>query len=343
MRASEKIDSVMEALDLHLRQWEWSDSQGHAELWYNFAGGYGNSNHRDNRVREPNWQELSGEVFAEIDAKAMNEGRTIFITEDIIDVISQAADSMPPVPLRPDRIPEPNGVLILAKPLPYWNPHDGLDSMPIRAIAWVETKVELPEAGRTGDGITLIPYTDMAAVQALRVKMGGESWIDEWGVAPPFYPLDATGWGYGMDWVEGEEGEEYAESKQAPHIAQLRRWLLALWVFMSDEIVPVDRHPHLPRSSRRRAERSKKMLEDGIATVVHLRKKQWSERERPEGEENEDQEPIEWSHSWIVRGHWRRLRNPDTGKFDGRVTWVKPHIKGDGPLVLKERLILVHR
>jgi hypothetical protein len=52
---------------------------------------------------------------------------------------------------------------------------------------------------------------------------------------------------------------------------------------------------------------------------------------------------IEWSHSWEVRGHWRSFKG--TGKnrqgeknVDGW-TWVKPHKKGDGELLQKNRVV----
>jgi hypothetical protein len=283
------------------------------------------------------------EAFARIDANVMNEGRTIFVTDEIIEVVTTAAEAMPNAPLREDMLPEPNGVLILGEVMPYWNPLDGEDSFPLRAIAWYETEIELPESRETTTGITLICYTDSELVRWKRDEWGMGPWPKEMGSMPPLYPIDLTAWGFGVEWGEAGPDEERGEFLKAPHIAYLRRWLLALWVFMADEIVPMERDPRVPRPVEKRAKRGwpKKHWEDGMATVVHLRRQQ--PRERDEREDDEEREPVMWSHSWIVRGHWRKLKDRETGEWTGRVTWVRPHIKGDGPLVLKERLVLVHR
>jgi len=53
---------------------------------------------------------------------------------------------------------------------------------------------------------------------------------------------------------------------------------------------------------------------------------------------------VDWSHSWLVRGHWRKL-DGGVGKDRGGMysvkgfTWVIPHEKGEGTLVQKTRVI----
>lgn len=54
---------------------------------------------------------------------------------------------------------------------------------------------------------------------------------------------------------------------------------------------------------------------------------------------------IEWTHSWEVRGHWRSVGADNIGKDrnDKKVvkgwTWVRPHKKGQGELLTKDRVI----
>lgn len=46
---------------------------------------------------------------------------------------------------------------------------------------------------------------------------------------------------------------------------------------------------------------------------------------------------IEHEHRYWVRGHWRTLRDEDHwGDKAGEKVWVKPHIRGEGPLIDKE-------
>ncbi len=58
-----------------------------------------------------------------------------------------------------------------------------------------------------------------------------------------------------------------------------------------------------------------------------------------------DKSPIDWKHSWRVRGHWRKINPGMLGKdrsgectIIGR-TWIKDFIKGDGPLIEKTRIL----
>jgi hypothetical protein len=51
---------------------------------------------------------------------------------------------------------------------------------------------------------------------------------------------------------------------------------------------------------------------------------------------------INWDYSWNVRGHWRRVKgfgHDREGNVCSEFTWVKPHQKGDGPLIKKHYLV----
>lgn len=58
------------------------------------------------------------------------------------------------------------------------------------------------------------------------------------------------------------------------------------------------------------------------------------------------QRPVNWSHSWSVRGHWRRLNNPESIGLDREgnrttlgYTWVNSYKKGTGELLNKTRIV----
>lgn len=78
----------------------------------------------------------------------------------------------------------------------------------------------------------------------------------------------------------------------------------------------------LPRAARRRAARDSEELPD--IRMIQLR-----EREASIWHSAIDRQ---YHHSWIVRGHWRRLHEPR--KKDGAVaTWIESYVKGQGPLL----------
>jgi hypothetical protein len=60
---------------------------------------------------------------------------------------------------------------------------------------------------------------------------------------------------------------------------------------------------------------------------------------RPESNRSGDSESsVEWSHRWLVNGHWRNQWYPSLETH--RLIWVNPHVKGppDKELVLKGRV-----
>jgi len=78
-----------------------------------------------------------------------------------------------------------------------------------------------------------------------------------------------------------------------------------------------------PRSIRRRVQRAGYSSEYSLVTLRKL---------RPNGE-RVNSKGIEYSHQWLVTGHWRSLPS-------NKYTWVRPHIKGpeDKPLLLKKKV-----
>jgi len=101
-----------------------------------------------------------------------------------------------------------------------------------------------------------------------------------------------------------------------------------LWMFLQMEIVATPRAPVKP-GWERRARRTIHVPE--VRVVLLRRVKHITE---PTGGHHE----VDWSCRWIVQGHRRRLA-------DGRVTWVRPYLKGpDGkPLRVTETVMRLAR
>lgn len=76
-----------------------------------------------------------------------------------------------------------------------------------------------------------------------------------------------------------------------------------------------------------------------IRRVVHVRPKSAT----PAVVRGLNGAPLEWTHTWEVRGHWRKVvgvgKDRDGNYTVFERTWVLPHVKGDGPLVVKNRII----
>ncbi len=111
--------------------------------------------------------------------------------------------------------------------------------------------------------------------------------------------------------------------------------LLATFLAMVRQKIVVTRQEGLPRAFARRATRAK--LEP-MVSVVTLR--------RPvthRSDDEEEHDPVDWSHRWLVGAHWRAQWYPSEQR--NRPIWIAPYIKGpeDKPLVLKRRAFVVKR
>lgn len=123
----------------------------------------------------------------------------------------------------------------------------------------------------------------------------------------------------------------------------MNRYVHALWLMMGQTVAKVeDEYPD--RTSRRRAERRK--LPPKV-TVIKLRREN-SEYHRKEGESL-----VEWSHRWVVKGHWRwqvcgehhpLAQEIEPGKFRCRI-WIAPFVKGpaDKPFSQSEKIYSLER
>jgi hypothetical protein len=93
------------------------------------------------------------------------------------------------------------------------------------------------------------------------------------------------------------------------------------------------------RTQRRRLERESVPTE---VVVIQFRKRKYYNEK---GEETEDSKKIDWSHRWLVGGHWRwqPYKDPVSGGEIKKRIWISPYVKGpeDKPLVMKDRVYVL--
>lgn len=132
--------------------------------------------------------------------------------------------------------------------------------------------------------------------------------------------------------AEGDTPHEFTNPVRLMHAF----WLLLGQTVADTSDAPVD---------RARRKRTGRMGIPHRVTVVQLRRK---ESARAEGETL-----VEWSHRWVVRGHWAWYHvGPDhplaqevaPGRFMARI-WRAPYVKGpEGkPLVVTDKVYALHR
>jgi len=94
------------------------------------------------------------------------------------------------------------------------------------------------------------------------------------------------------------------------------KWICTAAMFIEQEIVTAQRGD-VARGVRKRC--AKADIEP-ICHVVNLRKELATERD------SAGVGGVEWSHRWLVRGHWRRQFYPSRG--GNAPVWIHPHVKG---------------
>ncbi len=143
--------------------------------------------------------------------------------------------------------------------------------------------------------------------------------------------------GLGYDLLSDEEWEEY-KNKMLVNPTNLVRILHAYWLLMSQTIVEQAKEKG-DRTQRRRLERENCPTE---VVVVQFRKRKYlNER----GEETEESKKIDWSHRWLVGGHWRwqPYKDPASGGEIKKRIWISPYVKGpeDKPFIPKDKVFIL--
>jgi len=314
----------------------WHTSLGKATA-YNFA----------NDVMSKGAEESEGAFFAQmasIEKVKLANASPIFVDADMVDLVQTAAESFEPEPLEYEDLLAPVGFALLEKPLVMKDVHG--EDMSWRAISWAptwdtptgilmpgedadaETTKELFQAPPRGVTITmysgrgdpdgyafdeLTEGTPMSRYFLSVVHMTNLPFGDEPSVMGMPDRNDAAA----IDEEQARRGHYFGWSL-----------LQVLWRLMLQRITTTETR-HVDRKARRRAKHEGLKEEDAV-TVVTLR------RLRQQGEA--DEQHVEWSHRWIVSGHWRRQWYPTLNRH--RRVWISPYVKGpeDAELRVKERV-----
>lgn len=156
-----------------------------------------------------------------------------------------------------------------------------------------------------------------------------DSWIPQHAGEDVWLPVDSLMW-------QRSPQDLDPEISRTDRDASAVNLLTLMWTFFhmcSQTLTTVSREALPPRTVRA----LKKFSMPKHVTVVRLRR--FSAHPAQEGDSQ-----VEWSHRWVVRGHWRRQR-VGPGRQEIRPTWIAPHVKGpDGaPLLMTEKVYALVR
>jgi hypothetical protein len=128
---------------------------------------------------------------------------------------------------------------------------------------------------------------------------------------------------------------EFGTAPDGPVDFPFRDRLLVATCLLMAQHISQTMTPHLPRADARADRRLN--IEPKPVTIIALR------RVHNEGSDHIEGDGRDYSHRWIVGGHWRNHWYPKREVH--RPVWIAPYVKGpdDKPLVLKERVTSLMR
>lgn len=274
--------------------------------------------------------------WAIAESRILNSAETFVWTKQTAMAARSAADSLPPsTKLGPELFPSEAGWFWFEEPVSVTVDcmaeipgADELWSAPVRAISWMRGQ-SLMLGSRLDKG-----YPDGCGLWF-------SIYVDNQPHAPHYF--ESCFWWpehWTLDEASRYDGrEKYGEALQIANL-NTARFMGASLLWMSQRVIVCSRG-HIERHTRKRVDAlvADKPAFNRTFNIVQLRR-----RASDCGARLDCDEPVEWSHRWVVSGHWRNQYIPSSGEH--RPIWILPYVKGpEGKplLVSGERLFSVSR
>lgn len=260
----------------------------------------------------------------------------IFVSQGMCDVARAALEGFAPEPLLESDVITPRGFMYFAQPFDVYDRFDKPVQIP--AVSWMriwnasspEQKAELEEKVHREDAARSVRSAD-EVIERMGIDVAGLAMtiycMHEYEPGyPEILPMHVTPWYIGMTY----DGNEVDVGGQATGAAWWWRVVQVTFRLMQQRLAV--RHIERPdRASRRRAA-VLKMHDETEIVIVRLRHEDSPRSERTG-------ETANYSHRFIVGGHWRNAWYPSQGIH--RQIWISPYIKGpeDKPLIVRPRRV----
>ncbi|MBM4574954.1 hypothetical protein GS896_25650 [Rhodococcus hoagii] len=253
---------------------------------------------------------------------SLNQADTYWVSEDMCAVLTSAQETMPDDDVIIDAPPSPHGFLVFATPIVVPIVEEFGRALHLNALQWRPARRTLPASKfqpvQVDDG-TLMQWFTVPADDRERAFCGPFSPVNTGSFLPTGTVLRST--------------NDVRLGALSHTTVNLNRHARALWTLMQQPLAvlgdldPTDKQTKTARRAH---------TDVRPTVVVTLRR---ARDGRPTG----DAAAVQYSHRWVVRGHWRRQWYDSLGTH--KPIWINEHIKGpdDAPLVVKEKVIAWRR
>lgn len=234
-------------------------------------------------------------------------GPLYWVSKDMVRLIEFAATSLPDEPLFLNELPGPRGCVLF---------EDGITltrNTPLNGWLWTVVTAE-----NGGSQVVVTGLVRAGEHPEFSNIPPGHSWCSDVLIPVSFDIIKTSTHNVLSQVPDGLKTKSDAIRRQGPR---------AFWI-ISQQTIADEERPKVPRATRRRLEKAGNEIPD--VRVVRLRRIEQRSGHSGEGVE------VDWSHRWIVSGHWRNQWMPSRGRH--RLQWIAPYTKGpeDKPLVIKE-------
>jgi len=271
-------------------------------------------------------------------------GETYAVTSDIVDVLEQAAPSMPQFVMSLSDLPSKSGFVYLERPVVVPDRHGAM--LVVRGFGWHTATMH--DAGEEQMAIDLLgrPFDERLNIKLLNERgelpnmaMAVLLWTEPGDERDHMYPqytahpefraphdmMSCIGglWQFDKSWDWEQRGMDIAKL-----VLAFMRFIEEPWI-SNKQVIP-------DRPTMKRAVRARRREPE--IHVVQLRRTGSTTHQG-----SSDSGVVEWSHRWLVRGHWRNQWYPS--QQDHRPRWIPEHIKGpdDKPLIVHDKIFSVER
>ena len=275
----------------------------------------------------PEWAAEEAPKYSILTRQMLYRGDTIYITRDMEHLLLQAAHDLPDdVTCDVRQVLTPIGFLYLADSIEGQDTNEEL--ITFRALGWsVEPVMDRDNPGHTKLCVHTFWFSDdqmnLNHEKFRNASRRNNVWIPNLLLAH-YYPI------YDAERLTPEDmlGDARAELTKA--------CVKLFWAFqlLSQQKIVSTQRMNPPRSTRRRHGAPKEGWR--YISLITLRRKSAKK-------DGDEEKKIDWTHRWVVEGHWRKQWYPKLGIHQWK--YIHEYVKGpeDKPLWVRERRVFNFR
>lgn len=275
-----------------------------------------------------------GREIGLIEIDKLNWAAPFYVTHEMTSVVEKAAETLPDTILHATDLPAAVGFGLFARPITFPDVN-GVQQF-ISAFTW-GTAVA-PDDLDTATGIHLSLYAH-GDYDPTHQEMQRQAHAQGQQGFPTLSLVHETPWHFDSEyqgrpdrWAPGMAGSEDQEitAEMLAGGEHIMRVIHTFFLMVQQEIGNPTRY-QASRGPRKRAMKLNPHREIPDVRVITLRRlRSGAEKAEPLGDS------IEWTHRWLVNGHWRRQWYATEGRHKPK--WIAPYIKGpeDKPFQAKD-------